>query len=134
MRAEHQQSREVEFTGRDGVEQRREAPDEPGSGDATEGLVLGEAKLVDTIDVEARAGARAVDAASFDLTEASSSASVRRSTEIACGRERIAFMVVSIRSTVTPRFRSLVLARSRAIDVSNTAASQRCANEVRART
>jgi hypothetical protein len=46
----------------------------------------------------------------------------------------MALMFVSIPSTVTPSFRSLVLARSHAIDESNAAASHRAGEEVRTHT
>ena len=69
VRAEHEQPGEVELAGGERVEQRREASDETSGSDAAKGLVLREAEFVNAVGVEARAGARAVNAARFDLAE-----------------------------------------------------------------
>lgn len=44
MGAEHEQTGEMEFTGRKGFEQGREAADQTRGGDAPVGLVLGETR------------------------------------------------------------------------------------------
>jgi hypothetical protein len=66
---EHQETGEVELAGSDRVQQGREATDEAGGGDAAAGFVLRKAELIDAVRVQAGAGASAVDAACFDLTE-----------------------------------------------------------------
>jgi hypothetical protein len=69
VRAKHEQPCEVELAGTHSLEQCREASDETSGGNAAKGLVLREAELVDAVSVETRAGARAVNAAQFDLAE-----------------------------------------------------------------
>src|SRR5215471_13390234 len=67
--AEHEQAREVELAEGDGVTQRREASDEARSGNPAKGFVFREPKLVDAIDVKARARSGAVNATGLDLAE-----------------------------------------------------------------
>ena len=67
--AEHKKTGQVQLAGGDGIEERRKAPNESCSCNAPEGFVLRQAKLVDAIGVEARAGARAMDAASLHFAE-----------------------------------------------------------------
>jgi hypothetical protein len=69
VRAEHEQPGEVELARGQRVEQRREASDETSGCNSAKSLVLREAELVDAVRVEARAGARAVNAARFDFAE-----------------------------------------------------------------
>jgi hypothetical protein len=59
----------MELAGGESVEQRREASDETSGRNPPESLVLRETELIDAVNVEARAGASAVNAARFDLAE-----------------------------------------------------------------
>jgi hypothetical protein len=69
VRAKHEQAREVELARAERVEQRGEPSDETSGSNAAKGFVLGEAELVNAVGVEARTGARAVNAAGFGLAE-----------------------------------------------------------------
>ena len=85
---QHQQAREVEFTGGNGIEQRGKTAHEASRADAAECFVFGKAELVDAVGVEARAGTSAVDAALFDLGEVGEQARqelVRATDEPPCG-------------------------------------------------
>jgi hypothetical protein len=88
VRTQHQQAREVELTGGNGIEQRGKAAHEAGRADAAKGFVFGKAEFVDTIGVEARADTSAVDTALFDFGEVREQARqqlVRATDEPACG-------------------------------------------------
>jgi hypothetical protein len=63
MGPEHQNARQVDLSGGDLLEEDRELSCNLGGASATEGGILGESKLVDTIGVEGRAGAFAMNAA-----------------------------------------------------------------------
>ena len=82
----------MKLAGRDGVEQGRKAANKARRGNAAEGLVLGEAKVVDAVGVEARAGTGAMDAACLDLGEVGEQARqelIRATDEAARGGEQL---------------------------------------------
>jgi hypothetical protein len=85
---QHQQPGEVEFTCGNGIEQCGKAAHEASRADAAERFVFGETQLVNTIRVQARASAGAMDPARFDLGEVREQARqqlVRATDEPACG-------------------------------------------------
>jgi hypothetical protein len=51
------------------LQEHGKAAHQPSGGDSAKRFIFGEAKLVDTVRVEARTGANAVNATRFDLTE-----------------------------------------------------------------
>jgi hypothetical protein len=67
MRAEHQKTGEVKLPRGDGAAEERKAAHQASGGDPAISFVLRETQLVDAIGVQTRAGAAAMDAASFDL-------------------------------------------------------------------
>jgi hypothetical protein len=87
VRAQHQETGEVQLARREGVEQGRKAPDEPRSGHAATRLVLRESELIDAVGVEAGTRARAVDPACFDFSEVAQELSheLVRATDQAAG-------------------------------------------------
>jgi hypothetical protein len=92
VRAKHQEPSEVELVRGQRIEQRRKAPDETRSCYATKCLVFREAELVDAVGVEARAGARAVDATGFHLGEVGEELGqdlIRAPYETACTRKQL---------------------------------------------
>jgi hypothetical protein len=93
VRAEHEQPGKVELAGGQRVQECREASDETSGGNAAKGFVFGEAELINAVGVEARAGARAVNAARFDLAEVNEELGeqlVRATHEAAGSREELA--------------------------------------------
>jgi hypothetical protein len=88
VRTQHQQAREVELAGGNGIEQHGKAAHEASRADAAERFVFGETQLVNTIRVQARASAGAMDPARFDLGEVREQARqqlIRATDEPACG-------------------------------------------------
>jgi hypothetical protein len=69
VRTEHQEASEVKFSCGYVIEQRGKAAHEAGGGNSAIRFVLRQAQFVDAVDIEARAGAGAVDAARLDLGE-----------------------------------------------------------------